>query len=251
MVVHTLDRLTPAIVTIDGPAGSGKSTIGFMLAQRAGWLFFDSGIMYRAVTWAALDRGIPIGDEDAVSALAEVLDIDIHPPDAQHRDGRHATVLVEGADVTWHLRRPEVEQNVSVVSAYARVRGALSALQRRIGLLYGQGRGGNLADARGIVMVGRDIGTVVLPEAPLKIFLTASAEERARRRHQETLARGKPSDYAVVLADIQARDAFDSGRTLSPLRRADDAFAVDTTLHTPDEVVAQILALAARVTATA
>lgn len=243
MTHHLLAHLHPAIIAIDGPAGSGKSTIGHMLAARAGYLFFDSGIMYRAVTWAALDRGLAIADEAAVGTLSEELDIDIYPPEAQHSDGRHATVLINDEDVTWHLRQTEVEQNVSVVSAYPRVRAALSQKQRRIGLLYGGGRG----DKRGIVMVGRDIGTVILPEAPLKIFLDASAEERAKRRHLEQLARGNASDYAQVLADIRERDAFDSNRTLSPLRRADDAFAVDTSNLSPDEVVEHILALAATV----
>jgi CMP/dCMP kinase len=142
------------IIAIDGPAGSGKSTLGEKLAKSLGYLYFDTGVMYRAVTLAALDKGVPVEDEQAISELTTQLQIDVRPASVQ--DGRAYDVLIDGQDVTWEIRRSEVEANVSVVSAYPAVRRSLAAAQRRIGL-RGQ-----------VVMVGRDIGTVVLPEADLK-----------------------------------------------------------------------------------
>jgi cytidylate kinase len=204
----------PSTIAIDGPAASGKSTLGKKLADELGYLFLDTGVMYRAVTWAALQRGVSLSDEKAVSDLAENCVIDIRP--ASCEDGRSNDILVDGQDVTWDIRRPEVDANVSLVSSFAGVRRALTAQQRRIG-------------QRGkVVMVGRDIGTVVLPEADLKIYLDASAEERARRRYREIVARGEPADYAEILAAMQARDAFDSTRDLSPLCAAEDAHVIDS-----------------------
>jgi cytidylate kinase len=240
---HPLKTLHPAIVAIDGPAASGKSTVGRLLAERANYLFFDSGNMYRAVTWAGLQAGLDLTDEGAMGALAERIDIDILPPSADDDDGRAHSVHVYGTDVTWELRQPIIEQNVSLVSAHPRVREALAGQQRRLGLRYGEGRG----DSAGIVMVGRDIGTVVLPEAPLKVFLEASTEERARRRCVELEERGKALPYEQVLAEIIARDEIDSTRAASPLRRAEDAIPVDTTGLTPDEVVQHIVDLARHV----
>jgi cytidylate kinase len=204
----------PSTIAIDGPAASGKSTLGKKLADELGYLLLDTGVMYRAVTWAALQRGVSLSDEKAVSDLAENCVIDIRP--ASCEDGRSNDILVDGQDVTWDIRRPEVDANVSLVSSFAGVRRALTAQQRRIG-------------QRGkVVMVGRDIGTVVLPEADLKIYLDASAEERARRRYREIVARGEPADYAEILAAMQARDAFDSSRDLSPLCAAEDAHVIDS-----------------------
>lgn len=199
----------PKIITIDGPAASGKSTLGNKLAEALGYLYFDTGVMYRAVTLIALRQSVPIDAEHAITALAEEAQIDVRPPSIQ--DGRAYDVIVDGQDVTWDIRRPEVEANVSPVSAYAGVRKALSAKQRRIG-------------ERGkVVMVGRDIGTVVLPEAELKIYLDASVEERARRRYKELLQRGEPADYDQILRAMRRRDRIDSNRKVAPLRPARDA----------------------------
>ncbi len=219
----------PNIIAIDGPAASGKSTLGKRLADALGYLFFDTGVMYRAVTWAALQRGIPIEDEAGVTRLAETAQIDVRPPSRQ--DGRACDVLVDGVDCTWETRRPEVDANVSPVSAYAGVRRALAAQQRRIGL---RGR---------VVMVGRDIGTVVLPEADLKIYLDASPEERARRRYREILGRGEQADYEDILAGVRRRDQIDSTRAVAPLRPAEDAVILDSDRLDADEVFARVEAL--------
>ena len=219
----------PSIIAIDGPAASGKSTLGKRLADALGYLFFDTGVMYRAVTWAALQRNLAIADEAGVTQLAETAQIDVRPPSKD--DGRACDVLVDGVDATWETRRPEVEASVSPVSAYAGVRRALAAQQRRIGL-----RGG-------VVMVGRDIGTVVLPEADLKIYLDASAEERARRRTAEILGRGGQADYDEILAGVRRRDQIDSTRAVAPLRAADDAVILDSDKLNADQVFTRVEAL--------
>lgn len=218
--------MKPSTIAIDGPVASGKSTISELLARRLGYLYLDTGAMYRAVTWAALERGISIGDEVAVTALAEQLRIDITPPTVD--DGRQYTVLADGVDVTWAIRTPQVDANVSPVSAYPGVRRALVAQQRRVAA------GGR------VVMVGRDIGTVVLPDADLKIYLDASVEERARRRWRELRARGEEADYEGVLASMRRRDEIDSHRAVSPLRVAEDAVVVDTTDLSIEEVLAEV-----------
>lgn len=202
-------------ITIDGPAGSGKSTIGQGLAKALGFLYFDTGVMYRAVTLAALLRNIDSGDEAGVSALAETVHIEVITP--AHNDGRQYTVLLDGDDVTWAIRTEPVDDNVSIVSAFPKVRAAMVAQQRRIA-------------ARGrVVMVGRDIGTVVIPDADLKIYLDASVEERARRRTIELQKRGEDITFDEVLASLRERDRLDSTRATSPLRPADDAIIVDCT----------------------
>ena len=222
--------MKPTTIAIDGPAASGKSTVAAILARHLGYLYFDTGVMYRAATWAALDRGVAIGDEAAVTRLTESLQIDVHAPSQD--DGRQYDILCDGVDVTWAIRSPEVDASVSPVSAYPGVRAALTAQQRRIGLR------GN------VVMVGRDIGTVVLPEADLKIYLDASAEERARRRFLEVEARGQTGQtYEQILKVVQRRDAIDSGRATAPLKPAPDAIIIDSTGLDVSEVVARIQAL--------
>ena len=234
--------LSPRVIAIDGPAGSGKSTVGYGVAQALDFLYFDTGAMYRAVTWAAIARQVDLHDGDAVGELAEELHMDILPPDVG-KHGRNSVVLVDGEEVTAEIRRPEVDQRVSVVSAQARVRLALSVHQKRVGARYGQGE----AEKPGVVMVGRDIGTVIMPNAALKIYLDATAEERARRRHRELLSKGKEIPYTQVLADILRRDETDSQRAMSPLRAADDAVVIDTSNMGIARVVAEILALVIKV----
>ncbi|MGQ9467156.1 MAG: (d)CMP kinase [Anaerolineae bacterium] len=221
--------MLPSTITIDGPVASGKSTVGHLLAQRLGYLYLDTGAMYRAVTWMMLSRGIPEEDEAAATALAESLRIDVRPPTAD--DGRQYTVLADGEDVTWEVRRPEVDAHVSIVSAYPGVRRAMVAQQRRI------------AAAGRVVMVGRDIGSVVLPNADLKLYLDASPQERARRRWLERRARGESVPYEEVLAMILRRDEIDSHRAVSPLRVPDGAVVIDTTDLTVEEVLARVLQL--------
>jgi cytidylate kinase len=185
----------PATITIDGPAGAGKSTLGALLAERLGYLYFDTGVMYRALTWAALRRRLDLHDGAALAALARRLRIELLAPALD--DGRQYTVLADGEDVTWAIRSPEVDRNVSLVSSYPDVRVELVRRQREIGL-----RGG-------VVMVGRDIGTVVMPEAPLKIYLEASLDERARRRYEDIRARGAAPSLDAVRADVSRRDDLD------------------------------------------
>jgi cytidylate kinase len=219
----------PNIIAIDGPAASGKSTLGRRLADSLGYLFFDTGVMYRAVTWITLQRGVDVQDEPSVTSLAETVQIDVRPPSKE--DGRVCDVLADGIDITWETRTPEVEENVSPVSRYRGVRQALASQQRRIGM---RGR---------VVMVGRDIGTVVLPEADLKIYLDASAQERARRRYTEIINRGEKADYEQILAGVRMRDEIDSTRAFSPLRPARDAMILDSDLLNADEVFVKVEAL--------
>src|SRR5260221_6015559 len=188
-----MTKTIPAsIIALDGPAASGKSTLGRRLADALGYLFFDTGVMYRAITWIALQRNMDLRDEAAITELAENAQIDIRPP--SKNDGRACDVIINEKDVTWDMRGDDVDANVSAVSAYAGVRTALSEQQRRIGL---RGK---------VVMVGRDIGTVVLPEAYLKIYLDAGAEERAGRRYNEMVARRDKADYDDILKKVIERD---------------------------------------------
>jgi cytidylate kinase len=229
----------PSTIAIDGPAASGKSTIGALLADRLGYVYFDTGVMYRAVTWVALLRGISTSDEAAVTRLSETLHIQVTKPTVE--DGRQYTVYADSVDFTWDLRRPEVNQHVSPVSAYPGVRRALVAQQRRI------------AQQGEIVMVGRDIGTVVLPEADCKIYLDAVVDERARRRYREVLQRetGQASEivpqndvgYERIREAMVRRDHIDSNRAVAPLRPACDAVVVDTTEMSIEQVLEQVLDL--------
>jgi CMP/dCMP kinase len=225
--------MKPTIIAIDGPAASGKSTIAAALARKLGYLYFDTGVMYRAATWAVLDRGVAVSDESAVTKLTESLQIDVKAPSVD--DGRQSDVLCNGVDVTWAIRSPEVDAHVSPVSVYPGVRSALTAQQRRIGL---RGK---------VVMVGRDIGTVVLPEAPLKIYLDASAEERARRRYLEVQARGdRAQTYEDILENVKRRDAIDSSRATAPLKAAPEAVIIDSTGLSVVEVIARVAELVAQ-----
>ena len=216
----------PNIVAIDGPAASGKTTIACQLAKRWGHLFFDTGVMYRAVTWLAIKNDIKVKDQQAMSELAENVQIDVAPPSKD--DGREYDVLADGVDVTWQIRDPKVDRKVSRVSAYPGVRKALTKQQRKIGL---RGK---------IIMVGRDIGTVVLPEADLKIFLDATVDERARRRYHQRVERGEKPDFDNILKRLKKRDKKDSTREIAPLLAAPDAVVIITDNLTVPEVVSKI-----------
>jgi len=216
----------PNIVAIDGPAASGKTTVANKLAEEWDYLLFDTGVMYRAVTWFALHKGISTKDEALVSELADKIKIDVAPPSQD--DGREYDVIADGLDVTWKIRKKKVDSRVSRVSAYPGVRTALTRQQRRIGL------------AGKVIMVGRDIGTVVLPEANLKIYLDASVEERAKRRYNQRIERGEEVDLAKILKKLIKRDRIDSTRDIAPLRAADDAVVINTDDMSIPEVVAEI-----------
>lgn len=217
------------VIAIDGPAAAGKSTIAQLIAERLGFLFFDTGVMYRAATYAALREEIAIEDESAVTSIAEDINIDIQPPTIT--DGRVYDVLLNGKDITWEIRSAAIDQHVSQVSMYRGVRNAMTLKQREIGL-----RGD-------VVMVGRDIGTVVLPEADHKIFLEATVEERAMRRYKEREARGEAVVLEEILQSMVARDETDTNREYAPLLAHPDALTVDTTKMSINEVVEAILQL--------
>lgn len=218
--------MKPRTIAIDGPSGSGKSTVGELLARRLGYLYFDTGVMYRAVTFVALQRGLDVADEAQIGALAEQLKIDVLPPTVH--DGRQNTVLADGVDITRNLRSPEIDANVSTVASNGAVRAAMVRQQRAIG-------------ERGqVVMIGRDIGTVVLPRSELKLYLTAGVEERARRRQRENAQRGDETPYEAVLDMMRRRDEKDMGRENSPLRPASDAQMINSEEMAADEIVDRI-----------
>lgn len=211
------------VIALDGPAGTGKSSVSRALARALGARYLDTGAMYRIVTLAVLRSGIDPSDGDAVAAAADEVELAVgYDPDEDR-------CLLAGEDVSAEIRGDAVTRAVSAVSAVPAVRARLVDLQRR------------LADGSGSVVVeGRDIGTVVLPDADVKIFLTASAEERARRRNVQNVDSGLTDDYASVLADVRRRDHLDSTRAVSPLRAAEDAVVVDTSDMTETEVVAHL-----------
>ena len=215
-------------IAIDGPVAAGKSAVGTLLAARLGYRFIDTGVMYRAITWAALKDGLDPEDEASVTALAERSGIEVTEGDASGK----SRIIVNGHDVTGVLRTKEIEQGVSLVSRFTGVRSAMVARQRA---LAGEGM---------LIMAGRDIGTVVLPDADLKIFLTASAEERARRRHQEMREAGQTVELEQVLEELLQRDKLDTERANSPLRPADGAFVLNTESIGIEQVVERIIGLA-------
>ena len=219
---------TPRTIAIDGPAGAGKSTIGALVAERLGYLFLDTGAMYRAVALAAARQSIDPDDAPRLGELAAKVRIMIGPPTKQ--DGRAYTVLLDGGDVTWDIRSADIDRIVSQVARVPAVRDAMVAQQRS---LAGQGR---------VVMVGRDIGTVVLPDAERKIFLTASAGERARRREEELATRGERRPRQELLHEILRRDQLDTERAVSPLKAAEDATVVQTDGLSVREALDKVLA---------
>lgn len=216
----------PLTIALDGPVGAGKSSVAEETARRLGILHLDTGAMYRAVGLYVLRQGVSTEDEERVSSLAEGLRMDV-----RYVDGTQRT-LVEGEDVTAQIRTPQVSMAASAVARYPRVRQAMVALQRR------------LAAEQPMLADGRDIGTRVLPQAALKVFLTASAEERARRRFLELQAKGLPDTYEEVLAELKKRDDQDMHRAVDPLRPAENARILDSTSLSFEEVVDTLVAWA-------
>ncbi|KUK12680.1 MAG: Cytidylate kinase [Moorella sp. 60_41] len=213
-------------IAIDGPAGAGKSTVARQVAEKLGYLYIDTGAMYRALTWKALSQGLDLSDEEGLSALAASTSLELKP-----LASGVTAVFCDGRDVTRQIRSPEVSQTVSRVAAVPGVRRELVKHQRK------------MAAGGGVVMDGRDIGTHVLPEAAYKFFLTASLEERARRRWRELVSQGKGVTLEQVKEEIAERDRRDSRRPVAPLRPAPDAVVIDTTDLSPEEVTAHILCI--------
>ncbi len=216
----------PFVIAIDGPAGSGKTTTAKSVARELGFIYVDTGAMYRAVALFAIQRGVAISDLDAVCALLPEVDIRL-----ERKDGEQHTLL-NGVNVEAHIRTQEMSKAASDISAIACVREAMVELQRNAG------RG-----AEGAVLEGRDIGTVVFPDSPCKIYLVADADTRARRRKLQLEEKGIPSDFATIRREIEERDSNDAAREHSPLRKAKDAIEVETTNTTIDEQVSMILTL--------
>ena len=221
-MVEQLSNLTGGglLVAVDGPSGTGKSTMCRALAKRLGAKYVDTGAMYRVATLAVLRAGVD--PADTAKVIAATADL----PLAVSDDPDSKKVLLAGEDVRDEIRGPEVTQHVSAVAAIPEVRVNLVELQRKLAREAGRA-----------IVEGRDIGTVVLPDAPAKVFMTASAEVRAKRRYDQDIAAGREADFDAVLADVQRRDDADSSRNESPLRPADDAVLVDTSDMSPDEVL--------------
>lgn len=206
-----VSNLKLELIAIDGPVAVGKSSVGRLLAKRLGFSFFDTGLMYRAFTWKVLRLGVSPEDEKELSQLANTTRFDFVPS----QEG-FLSVVLDGENVSSELLCPEIERKVSVISKVADVRRVMVSVQRRS------------AQRGQVAMAGRDIGTVVLPWAELKVFLIASIKERANRRYKELMERGEQIDYNIILADLKQRDENDSHRTVSPLKPADDAIIIDT-----------------------
>ena len=217
--------MIPVSIAIDGPAGAGKSTVAKLTARKTGYIYVDTGAMYRAMALFLIRRGIGAEDAEAISRVSQEADISI-----EYRDGEQV-VLLDGENVNAFLRTEEVGKMASASSVNADLRRKLVELQQELGA------------RTSVVMDGRDIGTVVLPHAAVKIFLTASVEERAMRRFKELQAKGEPADLDTIAKDIEERDYRDSHRAVSPLKQAEDAILIDSSKMTAEEVAEQILAI--------
>ena len=211
-------------IAIDGPAAAGKSTVAKIVAGKKSYIYIDTGAMYRAITYLALEKGVDLNDEAALTALLKesAIDLTVSPEGEQK-------VYIAGEDVTEAIRTDSVSNQVSIVAKYAGIREEMTKRQQQ------------LAEKGGVVMDGRDIGTHVLPNAEVKIFLLASVEERAKRRFEENVKKGYNVNYETLAEEIRRRDKLDSEREISPLKKADDALEIDTTSLTIDEVAEKIL----------
>jgi len=217
------------VITIDGPSGSGKGTVAALLAAKLGWNFLDSGALYRLLAFAARNHGVDLTNEEALKLLAAHLDVQFGAG-----DGHGMQIILEGEDVTHAIRNEQVGAGASQVAALPVVRDALLQRQKAF------------REPPGLVADGRDMGTVVFPDAPLKIFLTASAEERARRRFLQLKAKGDDVILASLLDEIRARDERDTQREVAPLKPADDAVQLDSTDLSIEQVLGQILSEVAK-----
>lgn len=217
-------------IAIDGPVAAGKGTVARLLAQRLGWLYVDTGAMYRAAALLAVRAGVPLEDGKAVAKLVAKARFEMKNPQGRERDGRLTTLIVNDEDVSWEIRREEFSHGSSVVAVEKEVREVLVRKQQEI------------AGRQNVVMEGRDITFRVLPDAQLRIFLTASEEERARRRQRQLEDRGEPVDYAQVLEELKKRDVRDSSRKTDPMHVTPDVWLFDTTDLTVEEVVEKIIA---------
>jgi cytidylate kinase len=224
--------VTASVIAIDGPAGSGKTVVGKMIADALGYVYLDTGALYRAITLLALRDGLPLDNGPAIARLAAMANLEFERPTAE--DGRLYTVLLNGDDVTPRLTSPEVASAVSIVAAHPEVRAELLPLQRRI------------ANRGRVVIAGRDIGTVVCPSADLKLFLDAPLPVRVARRIEQLRLAGRQPDPAAVAAEVAERDRIDQGRAVAPLRPAPDAVVIDTSSLTVEQEVALILGLIAQ-----
>ena len=222
--------MRPPVICIDGPAASGKTTVAKALAGRLGFFYLDTGVLYRALTLVALEKGIAPSDGDALAQMARDLKIEVKPAPAG--DLRQTIVIADGKDVSLAIRTPSVDAKVSEVSAHKAVRAALADVQRTV------------AERGSVVLAGRDMGTVIWPQAEVKLFLDATEDERARRRQRQAEEQGVHVDFSSVLADLRRRDQYDSTREVAPLRPAADAVIVDTTPLTVEQVVEKALEVA-------
>lgn len=222
-----INSLKTPVIALDGHAGAGKSTVAREVARALGFWNVNSGLFYRAVTWKVLHLGIAPTDRTTIEALARQVDIQIYERDAEGNQG----VVLDGQDITEAVRTQEINRYISGIASYPGVREAVNLLLRQV------------EHPRGIIMDGRDIGTVIFPDATLKVFLTASVEERARRRVRELEGEGVQPNFQEVCDMIAARDQQDSEREVAPLKQAEDAEYVDTTALDSDAVIAKILAL--------
>ncbi len=214
------------IVAIDGPAGAGKSSVAKEVAKRLGLTYIDTGAMYRALTWKAINNQIDINNEDKLESLLKSSKIELQ----SSPDG--LKILIDDLDVTREIREPEINNSVSLVSSHKEIRDLMVIKQRNIANLK-----------KGVVMDGRDIGTVVFPNADIKLFLTASVEERAKRRFKEQIEKGIATDMDQLIKDISLRDDTDRNRPVAPLKPADDAIIIDTTKLSYEEVIKKLLSL--------